>query len=263
MTRREELALTREEVDEILSSCGRGVLLVGGQALAFWATHYRVEPVGELSGKITSDVDLIGTAAEARRLGARLQWTLWFPTMDDATAQTAKLTKRGPRGGVKQIDYLSGIVGLDTAKIQARAVDVLLSSGATIRVLHPLDVLESRLRNLATLASKQNAIGVAQARMATAVVNSFVRDLIDSAAERKTVHRAVERIVKIALDRILLGVAVEFGIDVLGAVPAARIDSPGFRTKRWPQILARYSESMLEHTRRAGRRSAVRKPRGR
>jgi hypothetical protein len=254
--RQHEVALTPDEVDEILRQCGHGVLLVGGQALAFWAVRYGVEPVGELSKKITSDADFIGTASEAKALGAALRWTVWLATMDDAGGQTAKVTKQIPGGGVKQVDYLSGIVGLDTAKIQARAVEALLPSGVTVRILHPLDVLESRLRNLVVLPSKQNAVGIAQAKLAIAVAGKFANAMLDSRVESRTVLSAIERIVTIALDKVLIGVAVDYGLDVLGAVPASRIKSPEFQTARWPRILKKFTELKLKHEQRAAGRGA-------
>ncbi|HEX2494870.1 MAG TPA: hypothetical protein VHK24_13950, partial [Steroidobacter sp.] len=49
---------------------------------------------------------------------------------------------------IKQVDFLSGIVGLDTEAIRNRASQLTLADGTTVQLLHPLDVLESRLRNL-------------------------------------------------------------------------------------------------------------------
>lgn len=258
--RQREVGLTREEVDEILLQSGPDALLVGGQSLAFWATYYGVEPVGDLSRKVTSDVDFIGTASEAKKLAAALKWKVWIPNMDDASGQTAKVTKLIPGGGVKQIDYLSGIVGLDTERIQARAVEVTLRSGAMIRILHPLDVLESRLRNLETLSSKRDAFGIAQAKLAVAVVGKFLDAMLDSRDGKRTVLAAIERIARIALDKGLVAVAVDYDIDPLDAVPASRIDSREFRTKRWPQILEKVTDLRRRHRQRPASRMPGRKP---
>lgn len=63
-----EIALTQSEVERILAICGREALLVGGQALAFWALYYDVQPVGVLASAVTTDVDFIGSEAVARSL---------------------------------------------------------------------------------------------------------------------------------------------------------------------------------------------------
>lgn len=139
-----ELALSPAEVTEILRHCGAKALLVGGQALAIWAEYFEVEPSGELSAKVTFDVDFIGSRRVAEALRAALDWHLYLPAPGDATPQTAKVSMTLPDGGVKQIDFLNAIVGLDTAKIQARAAELELSTGTRIRLLAPLDVLESR-----------------------------------------------------------------------------------------------------------------------
>ena len=156
----QELPLTPEEIDQIQRIVGPAALLVGGQALAFWANYYRVQPVGVLSGSISADIDFIGSAAVARRLVSALHWTLWLPTPEDGSAQTAKLSQ-AVADGIKQIDFLTGITGLTTAAVEKRAVRVQLGPDASLRILHPLDVLECRLQNLRELPHKRTAQGIA------------------------------------------------------------------------------------------------------
>src|SRR5687768_17160014 len=111
------------------------------------------------------DADFIGTGNVAQELQRSLgsPWKLRKGTLDDSGGQIAKVCATVPEEGVKQIDFLSGIVGLDTDALRKRASHLTLEDGTTLQVLHPLDVLESRLRNLDVLPSKRNAIGVAQA----------------------------------------------------------------------------------------------------
>jgi hypothetical protein len=251
-----EVALTREEVDQILSVCGSQALLVGGQALAFWATRFEVEPVGTLSACVTSDADFIGTSRVAEKLRNELNWNIWLPTMDDATEQTAKVTTRIPGGGVKQVDFLRAIVGLDTDRIQARAVEVTLPSGALVRILHPLDVLESRMRNLQSLPSKRNAGGIAQAELAIAVVGKFLLYLLESGEETGRILDAIERVLQIALDKRLARVAIDYGLDPLASVPWSKIDVPDFQAQRWPQVLAATAEFRRKYVERKARRSS-------
>lgn len=257
--RHHEVALTPDEVDTILRHCGPDSLLVGGQALAFWALHYEIEPPGALSTKITSDADFIGTAADARRLGAAMKWKVWIATLDDATVHTAKVTAVNPAGGVKQVDYLSGIVGLQTDRIQARAASVELSPDLTIRILHPLDVLESRLRNLDSLPEKRNTVGVAQAELAIAVARAYIGEMVDNGTEFRDVSKSVERIVKIALDPKLVGVAIKYELDPLRAVPLPKINNREFNLKRWPQIVAAVDDLRRKRIKLNARRSALTK----
>jgi len=235
-----ELALSEEEIGAILKFCGEDALLVGGQALAVWAQFFAVAPMAELAEKVTLDVDFVGSQAVANALSVALRWRLYVPSMDDSTPQAAKVSLTLPDGGIKQIDFLKSIVGLDTASIEARAVHLVLANNAHIRVLHPLDVLESRLRNLDLLASKQNAVGRAQVKLAVGIMAKFLRVLLAEESLRVLLE-AVERVADIALDPRLSLVLLEEGVDLLGEVPAQEINSVPFRERRWPRLLAAQS----------------------
>ncbi|MBK6349925.1 MAG: hypothetical protein IPF50_08955 [Proteobacteria bacterium] len=237
----QQAELTPDEVERILRACGADALLVGGQALATWAVHYSIEPMGELSRAVTMDVDFIGTSDIAHALQRSLgpPWKLRKGTLDDVGGQVAKVYAR-IGDGIKQVDFFSGIVGLDTAAVRKRAAEITLSDGVAINLLHPLDVLESRLRNLDSIPAGRNAIGVAQARLAVSVVRAFMEDFMHGGNDPRKVRQAVKRVEKIALDARLIHVALSHGIDVLAAVPVARIAYPRFHQLQWPRVLARY-----------------------
>ena len=67
-----EAALSAEEGHRILEICLPTALLVGGQALAFWADHLKVALPEALQSGVTADADFIGDAALAAALGTRL-----------------------------------------------------------------------------------------------------------------------------------------------------------------------------------------------
>lgn len=104
-----ELALTEEEVDEILRSCDGRALLIGGQTLVFWAYHYGIAPPGALGANVTSDADFLGPAHVAREMAEALKpqgWRYWQPTMDDATPQTARCPDNNIGDGRKAPGHL-------------------------------------------------------------------------------------------------------------------------------------------------------------
>src|SRR5258708_20260025 len=89
--RETEAPLTPEDVQKILSICSPRGLLVGGQALAFWADHLQVErPVNLVSG-VTADADFIGDSALAKDLAKRLGWQILIPALDHATPPPANV----------------------------------------------------------------------------------------------------------------------------------------------------------------------------
>ena len=258
-----EVALTEEEKDTILSYCGPDPLLVGGQALAFWALWFKVQTPSELRDKVTTDVDFIGSGSNAAALNKHLHWTIWKPEFGDATPQTAKLTKRVENNGVKQIDFLHSIIGLDTKDIRKRAVSIKLPPSVNISILHPVDVLTSRLKNLQHLPEKQNGIGVAQARLAIGIVAAFLETLLDS---RRELLNWIERVAEIALDSSLGNTLDRYQLDPLQCVPAKKINVAAFTSKRWPQLLELSRNARVvratQRDERAKSKSAKKKPLG-
>jgi hypothetical protein len=256
-----EAALTPAEVEQILRICGSRALLVGGQSLAAWASYYGVQPPGELSQSITVDADFVGTSQVARLLQRGLgdSWRLREGTLDAAGGQVAKVFTEPSPEGIKQIDFLSGIVGerLSTQKIEARASVIEYEPGVTVKVLHPLDVLESRLCNLAVLSSKRNRIGVAQAQLAVQVVRAFLLEHLAEGRDPRVVRQAIKRVERMALDAQLASVAFEYGIEVLSAIPVEQIANPRFHEAQWPRIQERLAKKRSKYDALRARKEAA------
>jgi len=170
-----EAPLTPEDVRKILSICSPSRLLVGGQALAFSSDHLLVErPVNLVSG-VTADADFIGDSVLAKDLAKRLGWQIWIPALDDSTPQTGKVTHRTKSGEVKQVNFLSGVIGLTTKDLARRAIELEIPGIGHLRVIHPIDVLDSRIQNLHLLPEKRAAAGIAQGQLAVDVARAFIR----------------------------------------------------------------------------------------
>jgi hypothetical protein len=215
-------ALSEDEISEILRAGGKDAIVVGGQALAIWASFYQVVPPAVLSQEVTRDADFLGTLSTAMRIQAALSnkaWILRRVKAGSLTPVTAQLLLR-EETGVKEIDFLGSIAGLDTEAVRRRAVPLNLADGTVVTVLHPLDVLASRLHNLAEIEEKRNAKGVAQAQLAISVAGA------------------------IAAATDLVRVCIAHGFDVLACVPVAQIKNANFRRFRWPQIRHEVEEAM-------------------
>jgi hypothetical protein len=233
-----EARLTPADVRKILSICSPRGLLVGGQALAFWADHLRVRLPAGLASGVTADADFIGDADLATQLGERLRWTTWIPALEDSTPQTGKVTHRLRGGGVKQVDFLSGVAGLTTKDLMRRAVELEVPELGRLRVIHPVDVLDSRIQNLHLLPEKRTSQGIAQAILAVGVVSAFIRERIATRGERPAL-KLLERVADIAGDIAAVRVFLLYGIDPLAAVPIEEFrTSTTLHRKRWPQLVA-------------------------
>lgn len=233
-----EAPLTPKEVRAILSICSPEGLLVGGQALAFWADHFQVQRPANLGSGVTADADFIGDAALAKKLGKRLGWDTWIPALDDATRQTGKVSHRLKDGGVKQVDFLSGVAGLTTKDLARRAVELHVPEIGHLRVIHPIDVLDSRIQNLHLLPEKRTRAGIAQAKLAVDVARAFIRQQISARSERSGL-KLLERVVEIARETAAVQVFLLYGIDPLEAVPLEDFrTTPALHKLRWPRIVA-------------------------
>ena len=236
--RETEAPLTPADVRKILSVCSPRGLLVGGQALAFWADHLQVERPATLISGVTADADFIGDSALARDLGRHLGWRVWIPALDDSTPRTGKVTQRIKNGGIKQVDFLSGVAGLTTKDLVRRAIEMEVPEIGLLRVLHPIDVLDSRIQNLHLLPEKRTDAGVAQAHLAVGVARAFIRQEVGTRGERVGV-KLLERVAEIAGDIAAVRVFLLYGIDPLEAVPVEDFRTTSALHKvRWPQIIS-------------------------
>jgi hypothetical protein len=237
-----EAPLTAEDVQKILSICSPRGLLVGGQALAFWADHLQTERPVDLVSGVTADADFIGDSSLAKDLASSLGWKIWIPALDDSTPQTGKVTHRTKSGKVKQVDFLSGVAGLTTKDLARRAIEMEMPHIGHLRVIHPLDVLDSRIQNLHLLAEKRTVAGIAQARLAVDVARAFIRQEVATRDERAGL-KLLERVADIAGDIAAVRVFLLYGIDPLRAVPLEDFRTTSTLHKvRWPQIVAQVSE---------------------
>ena len=146
------------------------------------------------------------------------------------------MTQRLKDGRIKQVDFLSGVIGLATKDIVRRAVELEVPEIGRLRVLHPLDVLDSRIQNLHLLPEKRTRAGVAQARLAVDVVRAHTRDTVVRRGERVGL-RLLERVVAIADDLAAIRVFLLYGIDPLEAVPLESFrTTPKLHKQRWPRV---------------------------
>jgi hypothetical protein len=187
---------------------------------------------------VTVDADFIGDSMLATRLGDALGWKTWIPSLDDATPQTGKVTHRSRSGEVKQVVFLASVVGLTTKDLVRRAREIDVPEIGRLRVMHPIDVLDSQIQNLDILPQKRTAAGVAQARLAVDVVREFIRQEVAAGGQRQGL-KLVERVAEIAQDIGAVRVFLLHAIDPLKGVPQGDFRSTrAFREKRWPQIVA-------------------------
>jgi hypothetical protein len=256
-----EAFVDARQLEEILHAVGTKMILIGGQALSFWAGHYliRADPIaitrdvdfliptprsiGALRGR---DVDFLESKDEVKRLAAALQGHAKFPHERAMTALVGQVVKDLPGGHYVNIDVLFRVHGdVTTDAIEKRAVDVELPAGR-FRVMHPLDVLQGRLENVYSLAEKQDDHGLVQLELAIPIARAFLLDVAsqDTRSARPIVLGHISRIESMAASDAGRKVAKRHCLHVADAIdPQPVTHVKAFMAKKLPQLLSLMSPS--------------------
>ena len=235
-----------EQFARILELAGTEMVLVGGQALAFWAAYYQV-PAPAIA--VTKDVDFVGTRADVERLARGLGGKATFPRQRDLTLLTGQVEQNLPGGDYINIDVLSGVYGKVSAESLGKRAIVVETTAGKFRVMHPLDVLQGRLENVYGLVEKQDEHGVAQLQLAVSMVREFLKDIAtQEAAGQDAVRRPVtlrhfRRIETLALSDAGRKIAKRHQVYVADAIePLPLLHIEPFRKKKLPQLLTLMSK---------------------
>jgi hypothetical protein len=234
-----EVVVQRPMLERILALAGADMMLVGGQALAFWSAYYDL-PAPEAA--ITKDVDFLGTRADVLRIARGLAAQAVFPNEHALTALVGQVRKDLPGGDYVNVDVIFRVFGnVSPEALRQRAVEAE-PLGHPIKVMHPLDVLQGRLENVHGLKEKQDEHGLSQLALAIEMVRPF---LVDEGrrerpgSSRPTVLKHLARIEEMALSDAGRKVARRFKLHVADAIePSATLRLKGFAERKLPQLLA-------------------------
>ena len=223
---------TAEEVWELLASLqahAADLVLVGGQALAFWARYYGVPPPEVLTPFVTTDVDFLGDATQARAFASALPGArVYVASLDDHTPSSARVVADDVFGRQLEVDFLHSLAGLSERDVRRQAVAIETSSGIFIRILHPFYCLESRIKNLILLPGKRNRYGLAQAALGVSILRAHVTAISTSRTGLTQALKIAERVVELALSEPGKRCFLKYQIDVLDSIPADDIGSTDF-----------------------------------
>jgi hypothetical protein len=146
-----DVILVTEKVPDL-----RGIVLIGGQALNFWAERLAItsNDVDGLYGPaLSDDIDFLGSAAAAQLFGQATNGKVAIATFDDANTPNTALVTLDIEGEQHLVDFLGQLQGFSTSEIeQVRrwAVPVSLKRGSPtpLAVMHPAHCLQSQLENV-------------------------------------------------------------------------------------------------------------------
>jgi hypothetical protein len=211
-------------LDAFPRSMSAEMVLVGGQALAFWMNRYGIRSNG---ATISNDGDALGNVRMARFLAERLRATLVLPDAAALTSLVAQLRIPVEGGKVRNVDVLhllyttSGLKKSSefTRRVRRNALTVKIEPGFELRIMHPLDVLESRAHNAVGLIAEKGEHVVTQAKWAIAVAKAaLIRLARDPAGDVERVGVHVQRIFRLWKSPVGQRLWKEHGLCVLDAV---------------------------------------------
>lgn len=244
--------LRHEEVQRILGlleplSADRSIVLVGGQAVAFWTRFLgeRSSEVAAFAPLTSKDIDFEGSARTVQRaadlLGARMR----LASMDDHTPNTGIVLFVDAYGIEREIDFIDQPLGLRARDIRDTAVRLIVPGGgagneAPVWIMHPERCMESRIYN-AQILHKTDELAMRQLMVSVVCAREWSCYLLDddSSPERvRAVLRINERIFRKCLrDMHFRAVELDQGVDPFEAVLVEHPALPAqFRERRYPQM---------------------------
>lgn len=244
MTSEAELPpLTPAQTREVLRQLGdltENLVLVGGQALAFWAERYasRFTIPGPVNSK---DIDFGEMKDVVAIAAARLGGTWKVPEPFANTPNSGLVEFKDPGGHERRIDFLAMIFGLDLKEVFEMAIGVEVpdpTGVTTFQVMHPVHCLEARIANVGGLPGYETRLALDQGRAAVLCAKEYLRDRLDDGKVR-VVLRLNERIYRYSrYNHYARLVFLKYGIDAFEAVLVDdRLPEP-FRKLRYPQMRA-------------------------
>lgn len=243
MTTKREAYTPRDVFQGLVKVAGDDVL-IGGQALAVWVELYRIKLPEQILA-ISRDVDFLTTSptaqASLQRYAKVLDGKTHIYEKERITALVGQAYKELPNEEVLNVDVLWTVVGIDPATVRDNAV-MVTQDGVSFLVMHPMDVLRSRLFNLHKLPEKQDEGSVLQLRLAVGVMRAHLREQSaqftdeDLSTGRSPLQSIVSAIEKLSIDDAGRKIAKRYGVHVADAVDPSLIPSGPFWEKKWPVL---------------------------
>jgi hypothetical protein len=236
-----------------LQAGGWDAVLVGGQAVNVWACRYEQDSDAwhALRPYTSRDLDYHGGLADARFAMRALHARGRLNTGSDPSPNAGVLQVSLPDGRELLVDILTGVYGLSAAEIERTAITWSGSgalSGLTLRVIHPLLLMEAKTAALRGLpqGGRQDAKHL---QMLTLIVRQWLREQL---ADPRAAFRAVERLAMCAASPDGLH-AFGQGVDLLQSLPLADMRDAAefaiFFERRWPQLTDKITQKRDRHLR--------------
>ena len=164
------------EVFKTRDAAGRPYVLIGGQAVNYWAERYLpIEPqLKPLQPFTSEDIDFKGSREDVRRIAHQLKLTPAYPHKVEMTTLAGIIPCQigGLKSNIEVVRRIPGVSGsVDALAIQAEW------NGKTIRVLDPISLLACKLELVASVP-QQKRRDVAHLKILVPCVRAFLSEFL-------------------------------------------------------------------------------------
>lgn len=264
--------LSPEEVADLLRRLSvltdeGGTVVVGGQAVHFWAWFLTARDlISDLVPPTSADLDLCGTRNAVVRAAELLEGEPRLPGIDRHTPSAGIVNFKDSQGNDRILDIVTDPYGMRRREVVKHALRVEYRPGAEaavhFRVMNPIHCMQSRVHNVVGL-HKDDAHGLRQLEASIPCAREFLgmllaEERVDLSRRRRQVmawNTAIYRFAK--SDRDAQAIYRRRGIDPFDAVLlddrlGDRFSEEGYG--RWQDDL----DTRRERARRARERRAAR-----
>lgn len=229
-----------EVLDRLRPQHFEKLILVGGQAAAFWIIRYQAVSPDLLA---TKDIDVflndesVSVAVEcAKDLGGK------FKGVRGARVRDVSRVDFVSHGSELTIDFLRSIYRVNTSDLIASKLLIAdqPSVGKDLYVMHPIFSLASRLFNAFGLPGRLTNENLTRLRYSIDAARSFLCDQLLEKEAYLEVRESIEKLFEISRSREGLSAWNDHRIDVFAAVPDKTLLAKcgaEFISKRHPQML--------------------------
>lgn len=231
-----------DKVFTIRNAEGKPYLLIGGQAVNYWAERYlAVEPqLKNLEPFTSEDIDFKGGSDDVRRIARQLELTPGYPPKVQMTALAGTIPFQigGIKSNIEVVRRIPGVTG---------SVDVLAVhaewNGKNIRVLDPISLFASKLELVARV-SQEKRQDVLHLKILLLCVRAFLAEFLDQVDRAEIPARhwlgAVNRVLKLTTDKRARNIAGKYRIHWPEILPQNAI------AKSRNEKIRRFREQQLE-----------------
>jgi hypothetical protein len=244
-----------------------GIVLVGGQALNFWAESLGIataDTAAPYGPAVSDDIDFLGPARAAIALGEAVAGKVKIAGMDDANSPNTALVTLDIDGERHLIDFLGDMKGFSPRELErVRSWAIPLTVGQhsprPMYVMHPVHCLEAQLENVygVDLNRRSERGGeryVGRVRLAVEACRRLTLRYLETGKARSAL-RIAEKAHELSLLPSAMRARFEDGLQVEAATPEGSMPV-AFREQRHPQMQQRLERAIKIQERIRNRETA-------